>query len=84
MLTTENTPSIHIAQLPVDRKHDWQRMCKVRGDLTQIATLRKCLLHHAILLKVEAENCLLKVTNSAVDQLGAATACARRKIKFLH
>jgi len=59
-------------------------MSQVRSNLTEVAALGKCLLHHTILLDVETKDGLLQVAYTTVDQLRTPTASARREIKLLN
>jgi len=53
------------------------------SDLTEVAAFCQRLLHHSVLLVVEAQHGLLQVAYATVDQLGASAARARREVKLL-
>ena len=75
-----------VGQLPpaVDGQHDRQREGEMGRDVQEVGSLVQRLLHHLVLLVVEAHDRLLQVADASVNKFCAATARPAAEVVELH
>ena len=75
-----------VGELPpaVDGQHDRQREGEMGRDVQEVGSLVQRLLHHLVLLVVEAHDRLLQVADASVNKFRAATARPAAEVVQLH